>query len=341
MTGGLIFLLSLVFAAATDGGIGAFILAAVLLNIANGIVRGIIRRVNPQRQSQRTPPRIRRERPQWRLEQFWEQQQRRFEQMWEEQQWGEGGNQRQRGRGRGRANRRSDERDDRYARGRQPESSERPSLPTPRSNTGSRTTTTARAASPSTKAQVYPHATEAVRRAGLNPDKAGLTLTDVGLIVYGAEPRPVVHRESAVPDTANYVQPFAELKANRAAKGRLTFEVVDSSGQVAYRREEEQELRAGKTAVISRTRLPIGDHFYLAQGWTLKIYANDVLLAEHPFGWYNPASRTETLREVMSNDGELTADLSALMDDIVAQPMSLDDLLGDDSQAQKQKQARR
>jgi len=179
-----------------------------------------------------------------------------------------------------------------------------------------------------------------VRRAGLDPDHTGLTLSDVGLIVYGAEARPVVHRESAVPDTADYVQPFAELKAARAAKGKLTFEVVDSSGQVVYRREEEQQLRAGKTAIIPRTRLPIGDHFYLAQGWTLRVYANDVLLAEHPFGWYNPANRAETLREVMSNDGELTADLSALMDDIVNQPMSLDDLLGEDVQVQKQKARR-
>ena len=88
-------------------------------------------------------------------------------------------------------------------------------------------------------------------------------------------------------------------------------------------------------------RLPVGDHLDLSQGWTLRIYANNVLIADHPFGWYNPSDRTETLREVMSNDGELTADLSALMDDIQAQPMSLDDLLGGDDSAASQQQARR
>ena len=133
---------------------------------------------------------------------------------------------------------------------------------------------------------------------------------------------------------------FFAILACCAAKGTLTFEVVDAAGEVIYRRDEEQQLRAGKTAIIPRTRLPIGDHFDFSQGWTLRIYANNVLLGEHPFGWFNPASRTETLREVMSNDGELTADLSALMDDMVTQPMSLDDLLGEDSPPQKRKQGR-
>jgi len=325
MTGGLIFLLALAFAAATSGGIPAFILAMILLNVGNRIVRGIASQ-RPQR-----PRRVRQARPLWRLEEMWERQQLSER---ERQQRNELERQQRRERERERGTRRSNDQDDRYVRGRQP-------APPSRVTSPSRTTSPTRANNPSgTPAAGYPHATEAVRRAGLNPDKAGLTLSDIGLIVYGAEARPVVHRESAVPDTADYVQPFAELKAVRAAKGTLTFEVVDAAGEVVYRRDEEQQLRAGKTAIIPHTRLPIGDHFDFSQGWTLRIYANNVLLAEHAFGWFNPASRTETLREVMSNDGELTADLSALMDDMVAQPMSLDDLLGEDSPPQKRKQGR-
>lgn len=177
----------------------------------------------------------------------------------------------------------------------------------------------------------HPHAEEAVRRAGLDPERTGLLVSDLGLIVYNGNDKPVVHRESAVPDTADYVQPFAELSAAKPARGRLTFEIVDALGEVVYRRQEEQALPTGKKAVIPRTRLPVGDHLDTAQAWTLRLYANDTLLAEHPFGWYDPLDRTEALREVMSNDGELSADLSALMQDAAAAPMSLDDLLSDET----------
>jgi hypothetical protein len=178
--------------------------------------------------------------------------------------------------------------------------------------------------------RAYPHATEAVRRAGIDPERARLTVSDLGLIVYTGASRPAVHREAAVPDTADYVRPFVELQAERPARGTLTFEIVDASGEVVYRREEAASLREGSTPIIPRTWLPIGDHYDMTRAWTLRIYANDTLLAEHPIGWFDPTNRTETLREVMSNDGEISADLSALMENPSMQPMSLEDLLGDD-----------
>ncbi len=178
--------------------------------------------------------------------------------------------------------------------------------------------------------QTHPHADEAVRRAGIDPDRARLTISDLGLIVYMGSSRPAVHREAAVPDTADYVRPFVELQAERPARGTLTFEIVDASGEVVYRREETASLREGRTPIIPRTWLPIGDHYDMTRTWTLRIYANDTLLAEHPIGWFDPTNRTETLREVMSNDGEISADLSALMENPSMQSMSLDDLLGDD-----------
>lgn len=356
--GGVFFLLALVYAAATGGGFGAFLGALITLNILGGIIyrasgqRGRDRQLRRPAVQRQPPPQTKTPRQQWdesefgqRVSEFW----KRLEEWGESGEWNKDSDEESRRRRRQSERRRdseaSSEEDDRYVRqpeSRTPRTSRRPSNTSSSSansnnNRSTRTTSTQRAAT--SRPEGYPHALEAVRRAGLN-ENAGLSLSDIGLIVYGAEPKPVVHRESAVPDTADYVQPFAELNAARAAKGRLTFEVVDTAGEIVYRREEEQQLRAGKTAVIPRTRLPIGDHFDLTQGWTLRMYANDVLIAEHPFGWYNPADRTETLREVMSNDGELTADLSALMDDIQAQPMSLDDLLGDDS-SPSQARARR
>jgi hypothetical protein len=343
--GGLFFLLALVYAAATGGGVGAFIIALITLNIAGSIIYRASGRRERDRQLRRPtgqPRQVeapRQQRQNWDWSEFW----KRLEEWGENSEWNKDSERDWRRRPKDNQNTTRTDVDDRYVRGQQPT---RRNLPIPPRNTtassnnrSTRTTSTQRAAA-TTRPEAYPHANEATRRAGLN-ENAGLSLSDIGLIVYGAGPKPVVHRESAVPDTVDYVQPFAELKANRAAKGRLTFELLDPAGEVVYLREEDQQLRAGKTSVIPRTRLPIGDHFDLSQGWTLRIYANNVLIAEHPFGWYNPTDRTETLREVMSNDGELTADLSALMVDIQAQPMSLDDLLGGDDNAASQKQARR
>lgn len=336
--GGFFFLLALAFAAATGGGLTAFFFALISLNVTRAIIQRArgqraqqLRRSNPQQSPpQISPARRRVEGWQAAFQEFV----RRLEEMGEEAEWGDSRTRTRRER-RERSEAANTEADDRYVRG---ESA--PPRPAQRntstSNRSTRTTSTQRAARP----EGYTHASEAARRAGLS-ENAGLSLSDVGLIVYGAESRPVVYRESAIPDTVDYVQPFAELKAARAAKGRLAFELVDPAGEVVYLREEDQQLRAGKTSVIPRTRLPIGDHLDLSQGWTLRIYANNVLIADHPFGWYNPTDRTETLREVMSNDGELTADLSALMDDIQAQPMSLDDLLGGDDSTASQQQARR
>lgn len=309
MSGGLIFLLSLAAAFVTGGGIPVFFIAMLMLNIGNSIAKEVFKEVGGEIRGEigreinrEVRQRGRGGRQQWSIEEAWDRRRSRDQRS---------------------------SRDDRYTLS----DSRRRELP-------SRAASTSTQAKTKAKSVDHPHADEAVRRAGIDPDRAGLTLTDVGLIVYGPEPRPVVHRELAVPDTADYVQPFAELKAVRAARGVLTFELVDPAGEVVYRREEQQQIKAGKTAVIARTRLPMGDHFDFSQGWTLRLYANDVLLAEHPFGWFDPSNRTEALREVMSNDGELTADLSALMEDEGFQPMSLDDLLGEEEAAPRRRAAR-
>lgn len=172
-----------------------------------------------------------------------------------------------------------------------------------------------------------PHAAEAVRAAGHPLDGLALLPVDIGLMAYSGSQRPVLHREAPVPDTVDFVQPFVELQLSRPAAGTLRFEILDSTGEVVYRREERRQLPAGRTPVIPATRMPVGDFLFTEGGWTLNVYAADTLLASHTFGWGEPADATGVLREHLAQDGELSADLAMLVEEAHLQPLSLDDLL--------------
>lgn len=176
------------------------------------------------------------------------------------------------------------------------------------------------------------HALEAVAAAGHAPDELALLPVDIGFLTYAAGGRPVVHREAPIPDTVDYIQPYVELELARPAAGTLRFEVLDSEGEVRYVREERRQLKAGRTAVIPETRMPVGDFLYTAESWSLRVYAANTLIAEHYFGWIDP-NITPALREHLSEDGELSADLEMLVGQASLQPMSLDELLSEDPPA--------
>lgn len=183
-----------------------------------------------------------------------------------------------------------------------------------------------------------PHAADAVRAAGHPLDGLALLPVDIGLMVYTGTQRPVLHREAPVPDTVDFVQPFVELQLSRPAAGTLRFEILDSTGDVVYRREERRQLPVGRTPVIPATRMPVGDFLFTEGNWTLNVYAADTLLASHTFEWGEPADATGVLREHLAQDGELSADLAMLVEDARLQPLSLDDLL--DAQEEPQRMAR-
>jgi hypothetical protein len=175
------------------------------------------------------------------------------------------------------------------------------------------------------------HAVDAVRRAGLVSENLALRPTDLGLMVYSGGKRPVIHREAAIPDTADYVQPFVELETRQPASGQLRFEIVDSSGVVQYARIQDERLTPGRSLLLAKTRMPVGDFLDVADDWSVRIYAGDVLLADHPFNWYDPDSVGAPLRDHLSSDGELSTDLERLVESAELQPISLDELLGDDA----------
>ncbi len=172
-----------------------------------------------------------------------------------------------------------------------------------------------------------PHAADAVIAAGHALADLALLPVDIGLMVYSGTERPVLHREAPVPDTVDFIQPFVELQLSRPAAGTLRFEILDSTGDVVYRREERRQLPAGRTPVIPATRMPVGDFLFTEGDWTLNVYAADTLLASHSFAWGEPADTTGVLREHLAQDGELSADLAILVEDAQLQPLSLDDLL--------------
>jgi hypothetical protein len=188
-------------------------------------------------------------------------------------------------------------------------------------------------AAPRRPSEPLSHAAEAVAAAGHSPDELALLPIDVGFLAYTGGERPVVHREAPIPDTVDYVQPFIELYLERAAAGTLRFEIVDGQGEVVYVREERRELKAGSTPVIPATRLPVGDFLYTDENWALRVYAANTLIAEHTFGWIDPVTVGTALREHLYEDGELSADLEVLVEDAALQPMSLDELLGEEEQA--------
>jgi hypothetical protein len=195
------------------------------------------------------------------------------------------------------------------------------------------TSTPARRAAPAARPnglQPLSHAAEAVAAAGHAPEDLALLPVDIGFLAYTSGSRPVVHREAPIPDTVDYIQPYIELSLDRPAAGTLRFEIVDSEGEIHYVREERRQLKAGRTPVIPETRMPVGDFLYTNDSWSLRVYAANTLIAEHHFGWIDP-DVAPALREHLAEDGELSADLEVLVEQASLQPMSLDELLGDEA----------
>jgi hypothetical protein len=183
---------------------------------------------------------------------------------------------------------------------------------------------------PAASAGPLSHAIEAVAAAGHAPEDLALLPVDIGFLAYTSGSRPVVHREAPIPDTVDYIQPYIELALERPAAGTLRFEIVDSEGEIRYVREERRQLKAGRTPVIPETRMPVGDFLYTDDSWSLRVYAANTLIAEHHFGWIDP-DIAPALREHLAEDGELSADLEVLVEQASLQPMSLDELLGEDA----------
>lgn len=173
--------------------------------------------------------------------------------------------------------------------------------------------------------QVYAHALDAVRRAGREPNETTVLPIDVGVMAFSGDSDPVIFRTRPVLDDVDYVQPFVQLRLPTRAKGRIRFEIADSDGQVLFIHEEDHEFEKGRNLVVPAARLRVLDAHAMHGDWGLRVLADGVLIADHHFGWQE--STTKVIRRHLTEDGELSGELRAMVAESKLDKMSLDELL--------------
>ncbi len=173
--------------------------------------------------------------------------------------------------------------------------------------------------------QVYAHALDAVRRAGLDPTETHVLPIDIGVMAFSSDGDPVIYRTRPVLDDIDYLQPFVQLRLPTRARGRIRFELVDSDGQTLFVHEEDHEFQRGRNLVTPAARLPIHDAHAMLGDWQLRVSADGVLIADHRFEWQE--NTTKVIRRHLTEDGELSSEVRAMVAENRLQRMSLDELL--------------
>lgn len=191
---------------------------------------------------------------------------------------------------------------------------------------------------PTTNAdRVYSHALQAVQSAGLDASNTPVLPVDIGVFTHKEGEKPQLYRTRGIPKDVDYIQPFVQLRLPQRAKGHITFELLDDFGETVFLRTEEHDLKRGRNLVVPSRRLPVHDALDMGD-WTLKVSADDTLLAVHPFDWHEPTDNV--VSEYIRNDGEISNELRAAMAESHLEDMSLDELLSyqDDTPPQQSAQ---
>ncbi|MBL8165657.1 MAG: hypothetical protein JNJ61_26975 [Anaerolineae bacterium] len=186
--------------------------------------------------------------------------------------------------------------------------------------------------------KVYAHALRAVERAGFSPDEVRVLPVDLGLMVFRTDQDPIVYRTQPVPDDADYVQPFVQLRLPTKAVGRVKFEIIDSDGQVLFIHEDIHQFERGRNLITPSARLPVHDAQAMHRNWQLRISADGTVLANHHFTWQE--SDTRRVRRHVREDGEISNELRATLEENRLHKLSLDELLAfqdEDDEAARQR----
>lgn len=186
--------------------------------------------------------------------------------------------------------------------------------------------------------QVYPHALDSVRRAGLDPSTLHVLPVDIGVMAFSADREPVIHRNIPIVDDVDYIQPFVQLRLPTKAIGRIRFEMIDADGDTVFAHENNQQLQKGLNLISPSARLPIHDQRATANDWLLRVSADGVVIAEHRFGWQESASKA--MRRHINADGELSNEIRVMMAENRLGKMSLDDLLSEQEEEEQPPQRR-
>ncbi len=178
---------------------------------------------------------------------------------------------------------------------------------------------------PANTEQVHSHALRAVRNAKHDPNKVKVLPVDIGVISFSSNNEQILHRTLPVDDDIDYIQPFVQLRVPISASGVIRFEIYDNTRQLLYVHEDQHQLERGRNLIIPSTRLPIHDEQEMDGRWELRIIADNVVIARHAIGWAD--TDASNFQRHLSNDGEITSELRAMMASSRIEPMSLDDLL--------------
>lgn len=183
---------------------------------------------------------------------------------------------------------------------------------------------------------VYRHALEAVSRVGHDPDDVQVLTVDIGVMAFRADEEPKVFRTWSLPDDVDYIQPFVQLRLPTKANGRIKFELLDSSGRVVFVHADNHKLERGRNFITPASRLPIHDETMVNGRWSMRVSADDVVLAEHRFE-FTESGNSQIGRHI-GEDGEINTEMRAMMAESRLPKMSLDELL--EYQEEEEQQSR-
>ncbi len=186
--------------------------------------------------------------------------------------------------------------------------------------------------------QTFSHAIRAARRAGVDPEEAAVLPIDIGLLAFDDTGAPSIFRTAPVGDFARAIQPYIQLRLLRRAKGRIRFEVADANGKLVFAHEDDYALQPGVNLVSPRARLPLTKPAALRGRWKLRVKADGVPIAVHTFTWEHDDS--QLFRRHLVSDGEISLELRDLMMENQLEALSLDDLLVDQQQPDREAQQR-
>ena len=175
--------------------------------------------------------------------------------------------------------------------------------------------------------RIYYHALEAVEAAGHDPEAIQVLTTDIGVMAFKEDQHPVVYRTREVLDDVDYIQPYVQLRLPAPAVGLIRFEIIDSDGQKLFVHEERHQFERGRNLITPAARLPIHDAHNMHGDWALRVSADGMLLAVHEFQWQE--STLKAVRRHLSEDGEISNELRAVIEENRLQRLSLDDLLAE------------
>ncbi|MEL6307674.1 MAG: hypothetical protein AAFQ52_06000 [Chloroflexota bacterium] len=183
---------------------------------------------------------------------------------------------------------------------------------------------------------VYRHALEAVERVGHDPDNVQVLTVDIGVMAFKEGGEPTVFRTWSLPDDVDYIQPFVQLRLPSKAQGNIKFELLDANGNAVFVREDLHNLERGRNFITPAARLPIHDETMTGGQWGIRVSADDMVIAEHLFEFSEAAD--QAIRRHIGEDGEINAELRAVMAESRLPKMSLDELLEFEEQQDDERQ---